>query len=375
MRDSDIKNLPLGEHKILNETGLYVRIIPNGGSYYIRFKLKGRKASRMGLGSISNTTLPEAKRKAREAIGKVSAGIDPRAKGLTSGSTFLEVSEKLIDFKKPSWKTPTMESEWRSNLKLHCPALLDVDINVIETADVVAALNKIWVDKPTAAKKTAARIRTVFDFALAYGIRKGDNPAQWSKLKFILPEVKHKTEHFKAMPVHKLPAFCSEVKKLADGGNVAASCLLFTILTGVRSNESMGLERGEIMTPVWHLPAKKTKTAAPIDIPLSDQAIEALPPQRHASHTYYFARQGNKKIAVNAMINVVKRLTGEAYTVHGFRSCLKQWLTDQGYDWRVSEACLNHVVLSATEQAYFRGGFYKERSRALQAWADFVLPD
>ena len=179
MNNSDIKNLPVGEHKIPNEPGLYVKILANGGSYYIRYKLSGRKATRLGLGSIATTSLPEAKRKAREAMGKVSTGIDPKAKGLTSGSTFLEVSEKLIDFKTPSWKSKVMADEWRGNFKNHCPSLLGVDINVIDTADVVAALNKIWVEKPTAAKKTAARVRTVFSFALAYGIRKGDNPAEW----------------------------------------------------------------------------------------------------------------------------------------------------------------------------------------------------
>jgi hypothetical protein len=46
----------------------------------------------------------------------------------------------------------------------------------IESADVLKALNPIWLSKPETARRVLQRIRTVFDWAKASGHRSGDNP-------------------------------------------------------------------------------------------------------------------------------------------------------------------------------------------------------
>lgn len=57
-----------------------------------------------------------------------------------------------------------------------------------------------------------------------------------------------------------------------------------------------------------------------------------------------------------------------AFTVHGFRSCLRDWC---GYATQfqreIAEAALAHAV----ERAYRRGDALEKRRALMAAWADF----
>ena len=69
------------------------------------------------------------------------------------------------------------------------PKLGDLDVKVIETADVIAVLKPIWNDKPETASRLCQWIEAVLDYATAMGVRAGDNPARWrGHLDHLLPK-------------------------------------------------------------------------------------------------------------------------------------------------------------------------------------------
>jgi integrase len=60
-------------------------------------------------------------------------------------------------------------------------------------------------------------------------------------------------------------------------------------------------------------------------------------------------------------------------TVHGFRSCFRDWVGDcTGFPREVAEAALAHAVGDRSEQAYRRKSALEKRRKLMQAWSDYV---
>lgn len=57
---------------------------------------------------------------------------------------------------------------------------------------------------------------------------------------------------------------------------------------------------------------------------------------------------------------------------HGFRSIGRTWMESRNIKHAVAEMCLAHSVKSATEAAYNRTDYLKERRKALQQWNDYL---
>ena len=58
--------------------------------------------------------------------------------------------------------------------------------------------------------------------------------------------------------------------------------------------------------------------------------------------------------------------------VHGFRSTLSTWATEQGYPSELAEMALSHAVGDAVERAYQRSTRVNARRELMKAWADFA---
>jgi integrase len=59
-------------------------------------------------------------------------------------------------------------------------------------------------------------------------------------------------------------------------------------------------------------------------------------------------------------------------TVHGFRSCFRDWCADSGRPADLAEAALAHVAGSAVVQAYQRSDLLEARRGLMEAWASFL---
>ena len=59
-------------------------------------------------------------------------------------------------------------------------------------------------------------------------------------------------------------------------------------------------------------------------------------------------------------------------TPHGMRSLARTWFADQDFNFAAAEMCLAHRVENATQQAYQRSDYLKQRRVIMQAWGDYV---
>ena len=198
------------------------------------------------------------------------------------------------------------------------------------------------------------------------GLFTGDNPARLEALKDHLP-AKRKAEHHKALPYADLPAFMT---RLVGKDSISAKALEFCILTATRTQETIGARWSEIDLDAafWTIPASRMKAKRDHRMPLSHRAVELL-------HTMKPGDGGHGRIfplSNMAMLELLRGMAGNGYTVHGFRSSFSDWARDRtGYARDVIEMALAHAIKDKSEAAYRRGDALDRRRRLMSEWARY----
>ena len=179
------------------------------------------QARYMGLGSINDFTLKEARERARTARQKVADGIDPiaerseRKAALRANDakqiSFWEAAERYISAHRAGWRNEKHAAQWTSSLERYAkPVIGDLPVAKIGTAHVMQILEPIWATKTETASRVRGRIEAVLDWAKARHFRGGENPARWKgHLDKLLPaRSKVRTiKHQPAMAYRDLPTF------------------------------------------------------------------------------------------------------------------------------------------------------------------------
>ncbi|GLK71561.1 integrase arm-type DNA-binding domain-containing protein [Ancylobacter dichloromethanicus] len=367
--------------------GLWLQVTPAGTkSWLFRFMLDGR-ARQMGLGSLSDVTLAEAREAARGARRMASEGIDPidaRAKQRAEARaarlrhvTFRDCAERYVTAHEAGWRNPKHRDQWRNTLTSYAdPIVGDLAIGQIDTALVLKVLEPIWRVKPETASRTRGRIEAVLDWAQARGYRQGENPARWrGHLDKLLPSKAkvRRVEHHGALPFLRVPAF---VAALRAKPFVSAKALEFTILTAARTGEVIGARWHEIDLgeASWTVPAERMKAGREHRVPLSPRTVEMLRSLPREDGGFVFPGAKAKSGLSNmAMLQLVRGMDGtEGLTVHGFRSAFRDWASEQTDCPReVAEAALAHTISDKVEAAYRRGDLFDKRRRLMEDWATF----
>jgi integrase len=111
-------------------------------------------------------------------------------------------------------------------------------------------------------------------------------------------------------------------------------------------------------------------------VPLSDAAFETLM-SLHTEQTepgdHIFANAVGRPFCDTGMLRVATQIR-PGVTVHGFRSCFRDWsgnCTD--FPREVCEECLAHQVGNAVERAYRRGTALDKRQALMEAWASHCI--
>jgi integrase len=75
----------------------------------------------------------------------------------------------------------------------------------------------------------------------------------------------------------------------------------------------------------------------------------------------------------SAMLDTLRSLTGNGYTVHGFRSSFEDWAADTtNFPRDLVKLCTAHDKRTATDRAYQRSDRLEKRREIMTAWSDFL---
>lgn len=369
--------------------GLYLCVTPPSASSWVyRFMLRGTRRE-MGLGAYPELSLDTARALAADARSKAKSGLDPlkeRESQRASQSlekaraiTFQQCAAEYIAAQSGKWRSAKHEAQWSSTLAAHVyPKIGDLPVATVDRQLVIRVLEPIWKTIPDTATKVRGRMEAILAYAGVRDYRTGPNPAQWrGVLDKVFPTRTQirPTVHFAALPFKKLPAF---VAKLEEEEGDVANALMFTILTAARTGEVIGAQWSEIDLEegIWTVPGKRMKTGREHRVPLSRHAVAVLRKQHKATGGtgYVFKGRNLKKGLSNmTMLKLLKERMGYAnLTVHGFRSCFRDWAEEEtAFPRSVTEAALAHTVGDKVEAAYRRGDLFDKRRKLMEAWTRF----
>ena len=352
-----VKNAKPGHHA--DGSGLYLQVSKEGTrSWVFRFMREGRRRE-MGLGSVHDFSLGEARDRAREYRRMLHHGVDPieqrlkerdriRAEASTS-ETFKVAAEQYIATHQDQWRSDRHRRQWIVSLNRYAfHSLGGRPVSSIDSAVITEALAPIWTKIPVTAQRLKNRIERI---------------VQWVKDGRPLPAPiqAKKVKHYEALPYAQDPLLVSELR---NSDRMSARALEFLILTAARSDEVLHASWAEIGGDVWTIPGERMKAGKEHKVPLSKPALEVLNGLPRDDDLIFGG-------AHDSLRKLLKKLR-PGYTVHGFRSSFRDWCGERtNYAREVIEHALAHKLPDKVEAAYRSETALGKRRQLMEAWGRY----
>jgi integrase len=376
--------------------GLYLVVDVSGAKRWAFIFQWSGKRKELGLGKLAAVSLAEARDRAAEARRLVGEGRNPievrktaQAAREAGAITFGSFAEEYLSSIESQFRNSKHKAQWRMTLSVqrgvdgqlldagYCLSLRNKRLDEIDTEQVLAILQPIWLKKNETASRLRGRLERVLDAAKVKGYRSGENPARWrGHLDKLLPKRKKLSHgHHPALPYAEAPGFMA---KIALAGGMGAKALRFTMLTASRTGETRLATWGEFNfeAKVWTVPAARMKAGREHRVPLTGDSltiVEQLYETRIGDFVFPGQRP-NVPISEGTMTKAMVTAGAGAYTVHGMRSTFRDWISEATqFPDSLAEAALAHVVGDETERAYKRGDALAKRRKVMEAWDRYLL--
>jgi len=289
--------------------------------------------------------------------------------------TFTEAVDRVIAIHGAGWTDGgRSEKQWRANLRDYAMWRLEgMPVNRIGTADVMAVLLPIWVDKRETARRVRQRISAVMQWAVAQGYRE-DNPAG-DAIGAALPKTGARTRHQPALPYPEVRGAMEKVRA-SRAYPTTVLAFEFLVLTACRSGEVRGArwEEMDLETREWRIPAERMKANRDHRVPLSTGALAVLREARSVvtGSDLVFPSVRGRRLS-DATISKMVRELGIGAVPHGFRSSFQDWAAECSDAPReVCELVLAHVNSDRVEAAYRRTDLFERRRELMEEWSAFL---
>jgi integrase len=374
MRPDPTKRLEIPDHLL---PALRLVLQPSGKrSWAVRTRIRGQTA-KVTLGDARVLDLAKARAAARATLIEVAEGNDPRPKKRKAGAAMAEeveattlggVAELYLRDRAAEIRPKTLierqrhlRRDWRS---LHDRPLVD-----ISRREIAAHLMTLKDGHgPIAANRSRATLHALYEWALEHDLVEV-NPVAATK-----PPTRREPARDRVLSLEELQAIW---RATAGTGDYDAVVRLLT-LSGQRREEVAGMRWRELDLPrrMWLIPAQRAKNGRAHKVPLSPQMIEIITTRpRSAGRDRVFGEgAGGFSGWSRSKVRLDRRSGVSGWTLHDLRRSFVTHLNELGVAPAVIEAAVNHVsgVKAGIAGTYNRAEYLKERTRALQAWADQV---
>ncbi len=361
--------------------GLMLCVQPGGSKSWVqRIVVHGRRRA-LGLGGYPLVGLKEARRMAFENRALARQGGDPLAlRARRDVPDFAAAAAKVIDVQAGAWKDEgKSRRQWESSLAAYAfPRLGAKRVDMITSADVMAAVLPIWSSKRETASRVRQRISAVMKWCVAQGYRI-DDPAGAAVLQALPKGVGKAKRHHRALPYAEVGDAVRRVRESRAwlGAKLAFE---FLVLTAARSGEVRlaTWDEVDLGARAWAIRADRMKAKQEHRVPLAPRCLEVLSEARclagmvapRPTGGLLFPSLTGKPQSDSAMSKLLRELGVDAVP-HGFRSSFRDWAAEQtDAPHAVMEAALAHVVPNAAERAYARSDLFERRRELMERWAE-----
>jgi len=381
-----------GERMMLSDgDGLYLRKqTREGASWTLRYHFAGREHW-LTLGHYPDMSLAQARIEARQARVLLDKQQDPlsarraaEAEQRQRGS-FRELCEEWFRSEITGRRLKHPSVPRRHLDKYLLPKLARTAAVDVTPADIARVIDEIKGRAPTAANDLLRFVRRIF----AFGVRRRmvlKNPA--ADFSPRLDGGGTERPRRRALSLDELAQLFEKIREAPRFGADNGLALKLLLALCVRKGELLGARWEEFdldgQTPlgaVWHLPASRTKTGAPLDIPLVpavvgwlreiktlDGGSEYLFPKRRRDRRERVPHVGLDTLNA-ALQRVQHRLP--PFTLHDLRRTARTQLGALGVPREVAERCLGHAI-RGVEGTYDRHDYFRERRAALEQWCRLI---
>lgn len=350
--------------------GLYLVVARTGGrSWIYRYRSGGARRD-MGLGSMLDVSLADARLARDRAKQSIAAGRDPLAQqrrtdalsleaspstgmdrpavrtGVAGRPTLLACWTDYVKAQEGGWRGRKTKAGWMRSIERHAAPIKHWPVDEIDVEAVLSVLTPLWLTKAESAGKLRERLERVLDYVRVKKLRTGPNPAVWkgNLIHLLPPRPKLQRGHMPAMPYEQIPAF---MKRLSASQGMSARALEFTKERAFRQPLSTGA----------------------LDV------LKAVHPTHPRPNQLIFPGPKGGPMS-NMAMDMMLRDLAPGFTPHGMRSTFRDWAGDEtDYARETIEECLAHVVGDETERAYRRSDALRKRRQVLEAWSDYCLSE
>ena len=324
-------------------------------------------------------------RKSRQtaiAAAQAAQKVSDQAKQEKENALLRTVAIRWLAERKPTWSIETYRKAYLVVHSYFIPRMGELDMRSITTADVKPLLVEMNQSKPSLARKAKQYINAIVGHAIDDGLR-GDD--QVLRLHRVLP----------TQPKGHMPAVTDDEDRLGEimraiykyQNPVVRAALILTALTAMRPGAVVKAKWDEFnfTKAEWKVPGKnpdgtnRMKNGEDFSMPLPVQALAVLREMkaRPDGETYVFPAQALQRtphLSRDALSNALREMgfQGEHCT-HGFRASFRTFAREAlEVPMDVLEAQLAHAPKDEIQAAYARVKFNKQRTDALQLWADYL---
>jgi integrase len=394
LTDRQIKSASFDKYgkrtKLSDGAGMYLDIQPSGKYWRMKYRFGGKEKT-LALGVYPDVSLKLARQRRSEARALIADDVDPnevkkqqKATEQEKSDTFKLVAEEWLKLKKGELSEGTLRVARRRLETWAFPKLGHLPIADIKPAKVMETLREIENQgKHETAHRIRQRIGEIYRYAVAEGRAETDPTSALQGLLKTVP-----TKNRAAITTQtELGSLLKAIEAYGGHASTRAALKLAPMLF-LRPGELRNAEWTEIdlKSATWVIPGKrmkgtlKAKRAGQVPdhiVPLPRQAVSVLK-ELHTitggKDLVFESIRAGRPLSENT-INVALRsmgFDGKTMVGHGFRATASTLLHEHGWDHQVIELQLAHKQRDQVAAAYNRSARLKERTRMMQAWADYL---
>jgi integrase len=354
-------------------------------SFSVFYRMPGSsRLRRFTLGDYPRLKPSRARQLATEVLDQVRAGIDPgllrqQAKADAPPADIDSIEALVLDYLRQH-----IAPNCSGGTYLNAKRMLEVDIlkpwrgrklDTVSKRDAIALIDRIAEDRPVHANRVLARLRAMFNWALAK-----DRIAA-SPITGIKAPTKEKSRD-RWLDDQEIVYFWQACEQI---GYPFGSLFQILLLTGQRLTETASMEWAEVDLgdKLWVIPREKTKSGRVHEVQLSEPARELLRSLPRLGPFVFTGKTGRgvtgfthgKNKLDAAMTEVSGGAAIEAFILHDLRRTAASHMAKIGIAPHVVDRILNHAsgTIRGIAAVYNRFEYQQERRTALAAWGSYVV--
>ena len=341
--------------------------------WLLRYRPRRQAQKAVALGAYPAVSLSIARQRAGAIVAAAKRGIDliateereeqAQRAAQTKARPLADVANEYLDSVKHlrSWRS--IESRTRCHI---IPKLGNKPVGEVTRADVVDFLDRL--ERGEGLRHQVNRCRETLRAIFAYAIER-----ELVTLNPIVGVSKRKVEtpRDRTLTANELTALWMAIEKLPE---LPRAYFRVVVLTGARRNEVRGMAWSELDLDagLWRLPAERTKSGRPFELPLSAPVLETLRTLPLIG-PMVFAFDGKRPMTVHQLVERVRRGAGlPDVRLHDLRRTLRTGMAELGISFEVAERVLNHAM-PGLQAVYNRHGYVAEKRAALTLWAQHII--